>query len=74
MVSECSGLTEFVSSADKLPCEIVIMVATYLHAAEAKQKHLLNRESAFLPILRRMYQDGVVYFLVGPGLVGEGAI
>lgn len=47
-----------------LPCEIVIIVATYLHAREAKQKHFLSHQSVALPILQRMYQDGAIYFLL----------
>ncbi|CCA76284.1 hypothetical protein PIIN_10279 [Serendipita indica DSM 11827] len=52
------------SAVLELPCEIVIIVATYLHAREAKQKHFLSHQSVALPILQRMYQDGAIYFLV----------
>lgn len=57
-----------------LPFEILILVATYLHATEAKRKHFLNHESAALLILRRMYQDGAIYFLLAFGMRLGGAI
>ncbi|CAG7851911.1 SubName: Full=Uncharacterized protein {ECO:0000313/EMBL:CCA77654.1} [Serendipita indica DSM 11827] len=57
-----------------LPCETVILVATYLHAIEAKQKHFLSRESAALPVLRRMYQDGAIYLLIAFGTRLGGSI
>lgn len=57
-----------------IPCEVVILVATYLHARGAKQKRLLHHESAAMPILRRMYQDGAIYFLLAFGLRLFGAI
>ncbi|CAG7851916.1 SubName: Full=Uncharacterized protein {ECO:0000313/EMBL:CCA76219.1} [Serendipita indica DSM 11827] len=58
----------------ELPFEILILVATYLHATEAKRKHFLNHESAALLILRRMYQDGAIYFLLAFGMRLGGAI
>lgn len=57
-----------------LPCETVILVATYLHAIGAKQKHFLSRESAALPVLRRMYQDGAIYLLIAFGTRLGGSI
>ena len=50
----------------ELPCEVVIVVATYLHAVEAKRNGLLDHGSKVLPVLQRMYQDGAIYFIVRP--------
>ena len=51
----------------------MIVVATYLHAVEARRMGLLDHKSKVLPVLRRMYQDGVIYFIVRIGPVGEEA-
>ncbi|CAG7853399.1 SubName: Full=Uncharacterized protein {ECO:0000313/EMBL:CCA74025.1}, partial [Serendipita indica DSM 11827] len=45
-----------------VPCEIIILVATIVHASQAKNLRSLEGGSAALPILTRLYHDGMAYF------------
>lgn len=45
-----------------MPCETVILAATIGHSIWARRLQLLGNASSTLPILTRLYRDGVLYF------------
>ncbi|CCA69720.1 hypothetical protein PIIN_03661 [Serendipita indica DSM 11827] len=57
-----------------VPCETVILAATIAHSIWAKKLKLLEGASASLPILTRLYRDGILYFGLALALRLCGAI
>lgn len=52
-----------------LPCEAVIIGATWYHAYATKDLRLSAWDSISWPILSRMYKDGMMFFVVGQYIV-----
>lgn len=47
-----------------LPCEIIIIGATWFHAYQTKELRLSTWDSVSWPILNRMYKDGAAFFVI----------
>ena len=47
-----------------MPCETLVLVATVAHSARTRNLQSLNGASIALPILIRLYRDGIAYFAV----------
>lgn len=57
--------TSFVVASSYLcaiPCETIVIVLTVRHAVLSRQSLPSEGDSAALPILKRLYKDGIVYF------------
>ncbi|CAG7851915.1 Protein arginine N-methyltransferase SFM1 {ECO:0000305/PubMed:22650761} {ECO:0000269/PubMed:22650761}; AltName: Full=SPOUT family methyltransferase 1 {ECO:0000303/PubMed:22650761} [Serendipita indica DSM 11827] len=47
-----------------MPCDTVILVATLIHAVNSRHLHALGGGSAALPVLTRVYHDGMAHYAV----------
>lgn len=47
-----------------LPCETLVIVLTVKHALKCRQMLVSEGNSAALPVLDRLYRDGVAYFVI----------
>ena len=52
-----------------MPCEVVILAATVAHSIRTRNLRLLDGHSTMVPILTRLYRDGMAYFGVSKSFV-----
>ncbi|CAG7848426.1 SubName: Full=Uncharacterized protein {ECO:0000313/EMBL:CCA71693.1} [Serendipita indica DSM 11827] len=57
-----------------LPCEAVIIGATWYHAYATKDLRLSAWDSISWPILSRMYKDGMMFFVISLALRSTGCL